>query len=124
MTGMGGTPAITRCTGWTCRAGRVRSTGTGAKASGVSFAFIKATEGGDVADPMFDDHRRGAQSAGVPWGAYHYYYFCRPAHEQARWFIRNVPRGADLPHVLDMEWTPHSRTCRLRPDGAKVRAEA
>ena len=29
-----------------------------------------------------------------------------------------------LPHVLDMEWTPHSKTCRLRPDGATVRAEA
>ena len=26
-----------------------------AKASGVSFVFIKATEGGDVADPMFQD---------------------------------------------------------------------
>ncbi len=95
-----------------------------AKASGVSFVFIKATEGGDVADPLFEDHRRGAQAAGVPWGAYHYYYFCRPAKEQARWFIENVPKGADLPHVLDMEWTPHSKTCRLRPDGKTVRAEA
>lgn len=95
-----------------------------ARASGVSFVFIKATEGGDVADPLFDDHRRGAQAAGVPWGAYHYYYFCRPAAEQARWFIRNVPKGSDLPHVLDMEWTPHSRTCTLRPDGRTVRAEA
>ncbi|WP_109312239.1 GH25 family lysozyme [Ruegeria sp. AU67] len=95
-----------------------------AKSSGVSFVFIKATEGGDVADPLFDDHRRGAQAAGVPWGAYHYYYFCRPAHEQAKWFIENVPRGADLPHVLDMEWTPHSKTCTIRPDGATVRSEA
>lgn len=95
-----------------------------AKASGVSFAFLKATEGGDFADPLFDDHRRGAQAAGVPWGAYHYYYFCRPAREQAQWFIKNVPKGADLPHVLDMEWTPHSRTCTLRPDGRAVRAEA
>ncbi|WP_425043170.1 GH25 family lysozyme [Primorskyibacter sp. S87] len=96
-----------------------------AKASGVSFAFIKATEGGDLADPKFRDHRAGAKAAGVPWGAYHYYYFCRPAEEQARWFIRNVPRdSASLPHVLDMEWTPYSRTCRIRPEGAKVRAEA
>ncbi len=95
-----------------------------AKASGVSFAFLKATEGGDVADPLFDDHRRGASAAGVPWGAYHYYYFCRPAAEQARWFIRNVPKGADLPHVLDMEWTPYSKTCTLRPDGKTVRSEA
>ncbi|MBO9474561.1 glycoside hydrolase family 25 protein [Shimia sp. R10_1] len=95
-----------------------------AQRAGVSFAFLKATEGGDVADPMFDTHRRGAQAAGVPWGAYHYYYFCRSAESQARWFIRNVPRGAPLPHVLDMEWTPHSKTCRLRPNGRTVRSEA
>jgi lysozyme len=95
------------------------------RASGVSFAFIKATEGGDFLDPMFKTHLRGAQRAGMRYGAYHYYYFCRPAEEQARWFIKNVPRDdRALPHVLDMEWTPHSKTCTLRPDGATVRAEA
>ena len=67
-----------------------------AKTSGVSFAFIKATEGGDRVDDMFDEHWRGAKAAGVPRAPYHFYYFCRPADEQARWFIRNVPkeRGA------------------------------
>lgn len=96
-----------------------------ARAAGVSFAYMKATEGGDLFDPKFDDHRRGARAAGVPWGAYHYYYFCRPAEEQARWFIRHVPRDAlALPHVLDMEWTPYSKTCTLRPDGTKIRREA
>ncbi len=95
-----------------------------ARKAGVNFAYMKATEGGDVADPKFDAHRRGAEAAGVPWGAYHYYYFCRSAESQARWFIRNVPKGAGLPHVLDMEWTPHSKTCRLRPHGSKVRSEA
>ncbi|MGR3714296.1 MAG: glycoside hydrolase family 25 protein [Shimia sp.] len=95
-----------------------------AQRAGVSFAFFKATEGGDFADPRFKDHMQGARSAGIPWGAYHYYYFCRSAEEQARWFIRNVPRGADLPHVLDMEWTPYSKTCTKRPSGAKVRSEA
>lgn len=95
-----------------------------ARRAGVNFAFLKATEGGDLADPMFDTHRRGAEAAGVPWGAYHYYYFCRSAESQARWFIRNVPKGAPLPHVLDMEWTPRSRTCRHRPPGDEVRREA
>ncbi|QAX28524.1 glycoside hydrolase family 25 protein [Leisingera sp. NJS204] len=93
--------------------------------SGVSFAYIKATEGGDHTDAMFRDNWRGARAAGLKRGAYHYYYFCRPAAEQARWFIRNVPRDANaLPPVLDMEWNHRSRTCRTRPDGAKVRAEA
>ena len=96
-----------------------------ARRSGVSFAYIKATEGGDLLDPKFRDHWQAARRAGVKRGAYHYFYFCRPAAEQARWFIRHVPRDrAALPHVLDMEWTPHSRTCTKRPSGAKVRAEA
>ena len=96
-----------------------------AQASGVSFAFIKATEGGDVADPLFRGHWEAARRAGVPRGAYHYYYFCRTPEEQARWFIANVPRetGA-LPPVLDMEWTHKSRSCRHRPDGPTVRAAA
>ncbi|WP_372571904.1 glycoside hydrolase family 25 protein [Ruegeria jejuensis] len=98
---------------------------TAAKASGISFVFIKATEGGDLVDPSFEDHRRGVRRAGVPYGAYHYFYFCRPAVEQARWFIKNVPRDRRaLPHVLDMEWNPHSPTCRKRPEGREVRAEA
>lgn len=96
-----------------------------ARRSGVAFAFIKATEGGDLLDPKFRDHWAGAGRGGVRRGAYHYFYFCRPAAEQARWFIRNVPKDPNaLPHVLDMEWNPYSPTCTLRPDGAKVRSEA
>lgn len=95
------------------------------RAGGISFAFIKATEGGDLLDPLFAENRRGARRAGVRNSAYHFFYFCRPAIEQARWFIQNVPRDRSaLPHVLDMEWNPFSPTCRLRPDGATVRAEA
>lgn len=96
-----------------------------ARANGVNFAFIKATEGGDRVDPMFKDHWRGAGRAGVKRGAYHFYYHCRPAIEQARWFIQHVPRVAGaLPPVLDMEWTPTSPTCTIRRDGAVIRAEA
>lgn len=93
--------------------------------NGVSFAFVKATEGGDVIDPSFARYWQDAARAGIPRGAYHYYYFCRPAIEQARWFIRNVPRSPGaLPPVLDMEWTPFSRTCTKRPEAALVRREA
>jgi lysozyme len=96
-----------------------------ARANGVSFAFLKATEGGDIIDPAFAAYWSGAGRAGVPRAAYHFFYFCRPALEQARWFIRNVPRtkGA-LPPVLDMEWNAHSPTCRKRPNAAHVRNEA
>ncbi|UUP16163.1 GH25 family lysozyme [Nitratireductor thuwali] len=92
--------------------------------SGISFAFIKATEGGDRVDEAFRRNWNGAKAAGIPRAAYHFYYFCRPAIEQARWFIANVPRDPSaLPPVLDMEWNPFSPTCTIRPPAEKVRAE-
>jgi lysozyme len=96
-----------------------------ARANGVNFAFLKATEGGDLVDPLFETNWRAARRAGVPVGAYHFWYHCRSAEEQARWFIRNVPRSPGaLPPVLDMEWTPFSPTCRDRLPGAEIRAKA
>lgn len=91
---------------------------------GISFAFIKATEGGDRVDDYFRRNWRQAKEAGIARGAYHFFYFCRPAIEQARWFIRHVPRErVALPPVLDMEWNPHSPSCKLRPPAETVRAE-
>lgn len=96
-----------------------------ARGAGVNFAFIKATEGGDGFDPMFPSHWTHSRAAGVRRGAYHMFYHCRPASEQARWFIGHVPRdAAALPPVLDMEWTPTSPTCRIRRPAAEIRAEA
>ncbi|MEX0343708.1 MAG: GH25 family lysozyme, partial [Rhizobiaceae bacterium] len=69
-------------------------------------------------------HWNGAKRAGIARGAYHFFYFCRPAFEQARWYIRNVPRDSSaLPPVLDMEWNPHSPTCKFRPEPKAVRKE-
>ncbi|MES2666567.1 MAG: GH25 family lysozyme [Pseudomonadota bacterium] len=96
-----------------------------ARANGVNFAFIKALEGVENVDPMFREHWNAAGRAGVPRGAYHFFYHCAPAAQQARAFIRTVPRSATaLPPVLDMEWTPFSPTCTTRRDGATIRAEA
>ena len=95
-----------------------------AKKSGISFAFVKATEGGDRVDDYFAEHWSRTRTAGVPRGAYHFYYFCRPAHEQAAWYIRNVPREkGSLPPILDMEWNPDSPSCKLRPPAETVRSE-
>lgn len=95
-----------------------------ARANGANFAFLKATEGGDLLDPKFKDHWRGAGRAGLWRGAYHFYYFCTEPQVQARWFIRNVPRtpGA-LPPVLDMEWNPFSPTCTVRPPAGEVQRQ-
>ena len=82
------------------------------RGAGTQFAFIKATEGGDHVDERFLQNWHGAKAAGVPRGAYHFMYWCRPAHEQAAWFRQNVPADPDaLPPVLDLEWNGHSRTC-------------
>lgn len=96
-----------------------------ASRAGVNFAFVKATEGSDRVDPRFGEHWSGARRAGIHRGAYHFYYFCKPAEVQAQWFIRNVSRERGmLPPVLDMEWNPYSPTCRYRPPAETVRAEA
>lgn len=87
-----------------------------ARASGVSFVFIKATEGKDRTDDRFQQNWRAAAAAGLPHAPYHFYYFCSTADEQADWFIRNVPKQAiNLPPVLDVEWNGASKTCTYRP---------
>jgi len=94
------------------------------KKAGIEFAFIKSTEGGDRLDERFRENWQAAKAAGLPRGAYHFYYFCRPAKEQAAWFIANVARETDsLPPVLDMEWNHLSPTCKLRPSADIVRRE-
>ena len=92
------------------------------KEAGTRFAFIKATEGGDMLDPRFRDNWREAKEAGVPRGAYHFVFWCRPARDQIRWFIRNVPKDPDaLPPVLDVEWS-HKTSCRKpSPDVARAK---
>lgn len=73
--------------------------------SGTRFAYIKATDGGDYLDPNFRTNWNQARAAGVPRGAYHFVYWCRPASEQVAWFAANVPAEPDaLPPVLDLEW--------------------
>ena len=87
------------------------------KAAGTRFVYMKATEGGDHVDPAFQRNWEGARRAGIPRGAYHFVYWCRPAHEQAIWFKQQIPADPDaLPPVLDVEWNGHSRTCPKKID--------
>ncbi len=90
------------------------------RTQGANFAFIKATDGGDHLDPMFQKNWRRAKEAGIKRGAYHFFYWCRTAGEQADWFIRNVPREAGaLPPVIDVEYNAES-SCKRRLSRAKV----
>jgi lysozyme len=96
-----------------------------ARAAGVNFVFVKATEGADNTDPMFDQHFRAARAAGVRAGGYHFWYHCASGAAQARNFIRQVPRArGTLPPVLDIEWTPTSPTCTRRTPQDELLREA
>ncbi len=90
------------------------------RSQGANFAYIKATDGGDHLDPMFRKNWREANEAGLRRGAYHFFYWCRTAGEQADWFIRNVPKveGA-LPPVIDVEYNGESK-CKRRLSRAVV----
>ena len=86
---------------------------------GVRFAWIKATEGGDWRDPRFAGNWRAAAEAGVPRGAYHFFTLCRPAAEQAAWFLSVAPAG-ELPAAVDLEFDGN---CAARPDPATLAAD-
>ncbi len=92
------------------------------RGAGIRFAYLKTTEGGDHVDPSFARNWDGAAAAGVPRGAYHFMYWCRPVHQQALFFMLNVPAdpGA-LPPVLDVEWNNHSETCDRKVSASEAR---
>ena len=84
-----------------------------------AFAFIKATEGGDYRDSLFQRNWEGAARAGLARGAYHFFRFCTPGAAQARNFIEAVPAGRHLPPVADVEF---GGNCRYVPPADTVRA--
>lgn len=85
---------------------------TTVKNSGISFAFIKATEGTTFTAATFATNWAGAKAAGVVRGSYH---FARPgtsptvsgnAIAQANFFVNTVkPSQGDLQLVCDFEVT-------------------
>ena len=90
-------------------------------ADGVAFAYVKASEGGTVVDDRFRENWAGSRAAGVRRGAYHFFTLCRSGTEQARLFLRTVPRDpAALPPAVDLELAGN---CASRPSRASVRRE-
>jgi lysozyme len=81
--------------------------------SGISFAFLKATEGGTHVDENFRENFEGARATGIAVGAYHFFTFCKSGAEQAANFIAAVPHEAGmLPPVVDIEF---GGNCAARP---------
>ena len=70
----------------------------------VAFAFIKATEGTDMVDPLFHRNISRARRAELVVGAYHFFSPVSDPTQQAKLFIRNYAlEEGDLPPVLDVE---------------------
>lgn len=73
--------------------------------SGIDFAYIKATEGGDWVDDHFQDNWKGAGAAGIKRGAYHFFTLRRPGLDQAENFLKVAPPDPNsLPPVVDLEF--------------------
>lgn len=71
----------------------------------VQFAFIKATEGGNHKDSLFQQNWREAIHNNIPVAAYHFFTFCKGGDEQARNYIHYVPKDSiDLPPIVDLEY--------------------
>lgn len=85
-------------------------------ASGITWAYCKASEGVGYTDPTYAENVDGARRAGIRVGAYHY---CRPsgpypatdAAREVSWFADQHPHpGAlDLTPALDIEETDLDR---------------
>lgn len=74
--------------------------------SGIQFAYLKATEGGDFRDVKFAGNLKGANKAGIACGAYHFYRLGTDPMAQAENFIMTVPSGTiTLPPAVDLEFT-------------------
>ncbi|SNS39334.1 lysozyme [Sphingomonas laterariae] len=88
---------------------------------GVTFAYIKASEGGSHRDRAFAANWAGAKAAGLQRGAYHYFTLCRAGADQAANFIAAVPVDSTaLAPAVDLEFLGN---CDRRPTPDAFHAE-
>lgn len=74
------------------------------KEQGISFAYIKATEGTDFQDRNFVKNAVGLKRAGIPAGAYHFFRFDTDGEMQGLNFIRSLlGRDFELAPAVDVE---------------------
>jgi lysozyme len=74
-------------------------------ASGIAFAFIKATEATTLVDHAFARHWAQAREAKLLRGAYHFFRPKQDAAAQGRFFLAQLEDPGELPPVLDVEVT-------------------
>jgi lysozyme len=77
---------------------------SGKDSVGITFAFVKATEGQSLLDKYFDYNWAETKKHNIIRGAYHYYKPNVNSTTQATNFIKHVKlKKGDLPPVLDIE---------------------
>lgn len=80
--------------------------------TGAKFILVKATEGVDIVDPVWEDTANDAKSAKLVNFPYHFFRELDPA-EQANWFISNLAGRFDGVPVIDYEIIPKNPTAVL-----------
>lgn len=89
-------------------------------ATGLSFVYLKATEGEGHTDTRFQQNWQGALRHHWQAGAYHFYLLCQDGARQAENFIRQVEVRRDaLPPAVDLE---HAHNCQPRTGRAETLA--
>ena len=84
------------------------------KNEGVTFAYIKSTEGASHVDIKYSDNYANAKQAELKVGSYHLYTFVKDGSLQAEHFIRNTKVGSkDLIPAIDVE---HSKGNKFSND--------
>ena len=77
------------------------------KASGIHFAYAKATEGLTYIDPNYHQNAAGAAAEGVTFGAYHFYRPDKDPIDQAEHFLNVIATTkGSLPPAIDVEVMP------------------
>lgn len=91
-----------------------------ARADGIDFVYIKASEGESFRDQNFNINYRKAQHAGLKTGAYHFFRFDKDGVVQAKNFLSAVgSRRLELGLAVDVEL--HGNPADMDPDVVKQR---
>ncbi len=79
------------------------------KSAGITFAYIKVSEGTTHLNRRFTNNYDQAKAAGLKCGVYHFFSYNKSGKEQAQHFLQNLCfEYGDLPPVVDIEYVKSS----------------
>lgn len=88
---------------------------------GISFAFMKSTEGIDHTDREYDYNYHLAKEVGLKVGTYHFYIFGIDGGEQAMHFINNsIVEHGDIIPAIDVEHSKVNHPVKTKDEHDKM----